>query len=345
MNNITVTPKSQDAGFDHYRGLTYSQRKHVQKYDKFEYHKLLNLPLVSTSISPREIKQGIEEVHFYRNSLKIKHPKMLSQAKQKTVPNRSDTTITGFSFGSRNRLRHIAANSSDSLISQYCLTYHNDFPTDGKECKRHLRAFLQFLRRNFPEMYYLWIMEFQKRGAPHFHLFFNVKPDKHIWDKITSAWIRISGGSKDAEWWHGSERGENWLDWDMGTASYLTKYLDKAAQKVVPAGYHNFGRFWGHSREIVPVPLVMPAADLENISTVNKETGEIYGGKRTVLRWLGKYAEKSTNGYSRFRSRVAKYSYTVWGGTNIYTKIEDYFYKLEFQRKTNGFLTFCEETR
>jgi len=289
--------------------------------------------LVSTPISQRTPLEP--EFHYYRTSCATKHYN--SGNTDSTPPNRAATKIQGFSNKSKSRLRKLAVNSTEPLISQLALTYHEEWPTDGRECKKHLNAFLQYLRRNYPDVYYLWILEFQTRNAPHYHLFLTIEPDQEIWKNLAAAWVRITGGTAEAEWWHGPERGENWISWDMGTAAYLAKYLDKESQKMIPEGYENFGRFWGNSRQLKPVPLAVPLETLDDLSVVDKGTGEIYGGKETVLRWLGRAADKQTNGYSRFRKRANHSSYTFLDGMKFYKQIENYFSRLNDQEETHRF--------
>lgn len=84
--------------------------------------------------------------------------------------------MNGFSDKSRARLRHVAENSALPLISQFSLTYHHEFPDYGRTCKAHLNAFLTFLRRIIPGIGNLWLAEFQRRNAPHFHLFLTIPP-------------------------------------------------------------------------------------------------------------------------------------------------------------------------
>jgi hypothetical protein len=169
-----------------------------------------------------------------------------------------------------------------------------------------------------------------------------IEPDQEIWKNLAAAWVRITGGTAEAEWWHGPERGENWISWDMGMATYLAKYLDKESQKVIPEGYENFGRFWGNSRQLKPVPLVTTLESLNDLSVVDKSTGEIYGGQETVLRWLGRAAEKRTNGYSRFRKRANHSSYYFLGGMKFYRQIEDYFSDLNATPQKRGFLQWSK---
>lgn len=287
--------------------------------------------LVTTSISQQPPLDP--EFHFYRRSVGTKHYN--SGNSDITPPNRTALKLESFSNKSKSRLRFLAANATIPLISQLALTYHESWPTNGRECKKHLNAFLQYLRYNFPDIHYLWIMEFQTRNAPHFHLFLTVEPDNDTWKKLAAAWVRITGGTMEAEWWHGPKRGKNWISWDMGTAGYLAKYLDKDSQKVVPDGYYNFGRFWGNSRDLKPAPLAMPLETLDDLSVVDEETGEFYGGKTTVLRWLGRLAEKQTHGYSRFRHRSHSGSYRILDGMKGYIQIENYFSQLNERKNSH----------
>lgn len=88
-----------------------------------------------------------------------------------------------------------------------------------------------------------------KRDAPHFHVFLTVPPGNDSWEKLAESWVRITDpDNADQLWWHGPKRGDNWIPWEMATANYLTKYIDKDSQKHVPPGFSNFGRFWETQR-------------------------------------------------------------------------------------------------
>ena len=77
--------------------------------------------------------------------------------------------ISKFSPASRRRLLFTARNSP-SLRVLVTLTYPEKYPLDGAVCKEHLRQMIQWCKRQGAECG-IWILEFQKRGAPHFHLF------------------------------------------------------------------------------------------------------------------------------------------------------------------------------
>jgi hypothetical protein len=182
-------------------------------------------------------------------------------------------------------LRFRALNAFPALVSQFGLTYHENWPSDGRVCKAHLNAWLTALRRILPGGGYLWLLEFQQRNAPHYHVFLTVPPDESIRLQLAEAWCRItSPGDPDALCFHQNQR--NWVDWDMRSGSYLCKYLDKEAQKCVPADYVQFGRFWGNSRglEADPVPILL--GDLDQSALVDQQTGEVSGGSAAYIRWL-----------------------------------------------------------
>jgi hypothetical protein len=212
------------------------------------------------------------------------------------------TNITGFSDNSRRRLRFVAVNAFPALNSQFLLTYHNKFPLDGKESKKHLNAFLVGFRRAFPGAPYLWILEFQGRGAAHYHLFTNVPTTEENRLRLASIWCKIVD-SDDVDLLNFHSRPQNFISWDMGTGSYVAKYLEKERQKDVPENYKNVGRFWGASRGLVPLPVKVGYEEFsEKYSYIEPQTGEIVDGLITAQRWLGKWYE-STYSKRTFQER------------------------------------------
>lgn len=81
--------------------------------------------------------------------------------------------IGGFSRKSRNRLMkkmaRLAFPKKGAKPKLITLTYPKYYP-DTKTAKKHLRAFLERLRRMCPKSSAMVRLEYQKRGAPHFHL-------------------------------------------------------------------------------------------------------------------------------------------------------------------------------
>lgn len=144
------------------------------------------------------------------------------------------------------------------------LTY-SDVPMDGRRCRGHLRAFRQAWQRQWGVPVGAWKLEFQKRGAAHWHLVlwvnYGLGSDEHsrpiplagdrwgrlyTWDQahdwLLSTWQRIAGPQHEIvhwSWWRGSIDRFPWY-----FAGYSTK-KSKEYQNVAPEGSSGWGRRWG----------------------------------------------------------------------------------------------------
>lgn len=130
------------------------------------------------------------------------------------------------------------------------LTYPNGYPSDGRQVKEHLRQMLQSMARHcqlkgYDMVFYsaFWFLEFQSRGAPHFHLLLT-HPLLASW--CANRWYEIVG-SDDVRHLQAGTRIESLKKGRDGAVAYARKYAAKSAQKEVPADYLNVGRFWGIS--------------------------------------------------------------------------------------------------
>ena len=154
-----------------------------------------------------------------------------------------------FSKRSRLRLAFVAANVKPGLFkSMITLTYPSDFPAHGTRCKAHLAALLQWLRDNELARHYLWFLEFQARGAPHFHIMVDGRASAKRRSMLSAQWYRVVGSEDQRH----LRAGTNWRnardDEPVGLQKYAVKYAQKAQQKNVPEGFQDCGRFWGTSR-------------------------------------------------------------------------------------------------
>ena len=265
--------------------------------------------LVYTRISQRK---DIESILLYPASVKVLRPNS-GFGKNNIPPQR--TEITGFSESSRRRLSFLANNPSVPLISQFGLSYHKNTP-DGRTAKQHINSWLTRIRTRFPEIHYLWIAEFQSRGTIHFHVFLNLPHDlPGLRNILATTWHKIAEPDSP-EHLEVHKHKKNFIKWEMKSSGYLTKYLDKAAQKCIPEGFMGMGRFWGNSRDLLAIPETITPADLAHLvpETINAETGETTGGDAfsTVIRTLGKLHEKQIKRWQQrtnkklWKSRVRK---------------------------------------
>jgi len=156
------------------------------------------------------------------------------------------TAIKEFSLGTGVRMARYLRESTSDYRYMHTLTYPSEYETDGRIVKQHLRRYCQELsreakRRGDTKHSTFWFLEFQNRGAPHFHLFtttfFSYKRCAIIWYSIVN--------SGDENHLKAGVRVESLKKGKKGMISYARKYARKQEQKKVPENYSNVGRFWG----------------------------------------------------------------------------------------------------
>jgi hypothetical protein len=190
----------------------------------------------------RSIEECSLTVKVYPRDVKIQFSPRNLPKFSRGAPKRS--RIVNFSKPSAKRLKFVIRNSEDIWKVFITLTYPENFPCDGKKTKAHLNAFLQFLRRK--QIKYTWVLEFQSRGAPHYHI---IASDFIPKDELSDRWYSIvnSGDEKHLKAGTGIESIKS-----MGHLyGYLSNYIRKLEQKTPPEGFENVGRFWGASRNLL----------------------------------------------------------------------------------------------
>lgn len=119
------------------------------------------------------------------------------------------------------------------------LTYPAQFPTDGKVVKYHLVLLKKWLQYTYG-VSAAWFLEFQERGAPHYHLIADKAIDKAA---LSQRWYEIVGSGDEKHLRAGTQVAV--IRKPHAIAAYVAKYAAKGEQKQVPADYQNVGRFWG----------------------------------------------------------------------------------------------------
>ena len=119
------------------------------------------------------------------------------------------------------------------------LTYPKEYSGNWKDWKRDLDVFLKRVERKLKKCACVWRLEFQKRGAPHFHiLVFNASYLDKDW--VARAWYAIvnSGDVKHLKAGTQCVRAKS----DRQTCAYIAKYV----AKVDSVGDdRQSGRIWG----------------------------------------------------------------------------------------------------
>lgn len=160
---------------------------------------------------------------------------------------RERSEIVRFSASASSRMGRYLRESVADYKYMHTLTYPSTYSNDGAVVKEHLRRYLQELTRisirngRKRECSHFWFLEFQSRGAPHFHIFttdfYSFRRCAYLWYTIVS-----SGDEKHLK---AGIRVEKLRKGRKGAISYARKYATKQAQKIVPPEYVSVGRFWG----------------------------------------------------------------------------------------------------
>lgn len=139
-----------------------------------------------------------------------------------------------FSGKSKTRLRRFLQNTPHQYRVMITLTYGMEYPASGCVAKSHLKRFRQLLLNHklVPESV-CWFLEFQNRGAPHFHL---LSTDFIPFMAVAWLWHWSSGAPLDTA---------TNVKRMTRPVRYAVKYAKKATQKDVPEQFQDVGRFWG----------------------------------------------------------------------------------------------------
>ncbi len=154
-------------------------------------------------------------------------------------------------------------------------------PPSGKVCKVHLRAFRERLTRylklsGVSKWGALWFLEFQRRGAPHFHLLlfgfgFSLVELSDFKAWLSTAWAEIVRHPDSDEYAKHLKAGTR-AEWCKAEHfGYALKYAAKLEQKLVPVEFSDIGRFWGCWNSPLQAPALrawyVSAADLREVGT------------------------------------------------------------------------------
>ena len=185
--------------------------------------------------------------------------------------------VRGFSRESRKRLIDLIHQVDRSALRPplfVTLTYPGEWPSDWQEYKRDLHNWLRRLARRYPAASVIWRLEFQKRGAAHYHvLVFGVTDLPKDW--LSASWYEVVA-SGDVRHLAAGTQVATVHTW-RGASFYCAKYLGKLCE----FGTVDTGRCWG-VRGDLPVELVEVALSWREFHQVRRVFRHWY--ERTVGR-------------------------------------------------------------
>jgi hypothetical protein len=167
--------------------------------------------------------------------------------------------ITGFSADSRERLlrRAVSLSWEEAVgaggIGMVTFTYPDVFPTDGRVAKAQLKCMYERWRTRYSKPKGMWKMEFQRRGAPHFHCFVGLpRPEDELGGWLLRQWYEVVGSGDEHHLFHGVDI-SRWRWGSLGESrarvgEYFARHGAKGWQSYqnrVPDGYVSPGQFWG----------------------------------------------------------------------------------------------------
>lgn len=165
--------------------------------------------------------------------------------------------IRVFSRASRRRLmRFMARLKTRKIRATFITLTFSGWPTN-EEAKNALKRFTMRLRRAFPQCSGVWRMEFQERGAIHFHLLLFKLPfwKQEVLQRVWEACTREVRSIVDIRLVHGAR----------SIMSYIAKYIAKPDERteitsLEDGSYQHgsagglSGRFWGWiNKELLPL--------------------------------------------------------------------------------------------
>jgi hypothetical protein len=182
--------------------------------------------------------------------------------------------ITDFSAKSARRFRDFLMSFRRDACSHFItLTYPAEFPApdDHEVYKGHLDAISKRIARRWPQLSSVWRLEFQQRGAAHYHLLAFGLPAESLTEFqfwISRAWFEVVG-SGDARHFRAGTNVKKVEGDFRKTAFYLSSYVSKKEQ-VMPGNFT--GRYWGKlNGSALPVsPLVVDALSRNQAIAANR---------------------------------------------------------------------------
>lgn len=225
--------------------------------------------------------------------------------------------VKEFSRRSRNQMIEKMQLCSVEWKSMITLTYPQEYPMSGRESKVHLNRLLQVLRRRNKNTYF-WFLEFQLRGAAHYHIFVDFHPtDDEIWT-LRRAWTsdfsqakycpltkdfkpRYDDITMVTSCYLEAQKSTEYGFWEPirtsdGAKKYVYIYGAKEKQKRVPKSFRDVGRFWGTSRNL-PMHKLREKVDIteEELNNVIFKEDDALRKAFLYPRWIFGVSDKFDN--------------------------------------------------
>lgn len=197
------------------------------------------------------------QIAVYEQGITLSAPQFRRKSGQRD--GRTRGRVQGFSRRSRLRMMRMFGRvqwSRYGQISFVTLTYHHGHRRAEQSPAEHLNNWLTQARQRFPGVQYVWRLEPQQRGAPHYHVML-LFPKSHTppaLDALTAwaseSWHRIADPNSEAHAKHGVDVQQ--VDSFRRAFAYLSKYVAKEESR---ADQNLPGRRWATSTRLPQRPV------------------------------------------------------------------------------------------
>jgi hypothetical protein len=208
-------------------------------------------PLSPINIYNLHIKHRLDSIITYNPQGQLITLKTAFTNRVSNVKEHKRKSVKGFSARSRKRMMiFLSRTHADKLPLFITLTYPAEFPP-ALDTKRHLKAFIKRLKRRYPELGYIWKLEKQKRGAPHYHLFTWGIHRNLLLCHISEDWYNIVDSGDPKHLLAGTQVSD--IIHRNGIMKYCSKYLAVELSKEDKNWQYDLeemGRCWGKGGNI-----------------------------------------------------------------------------------------------
>lgn len=245
-----------------------------------------------------EICYPIVKIEVYKGGVKLVRKSELPEVDYHYA---GRSTISELTPKSLARLGWLMANTDQKFVSILTLTYGVDWPSDGREAARQRNSFLTNMRRWYPGLEYVWVLEFQARDAPHYHVFLSAPAEIDAVDRqqVAEGWARLICPTNDTYVsptngkllrkrdavvsTHAHPKAWEKIREKRGAEKYVMAYALKPEQKKKPVRYRNIGRFWGASTGVKDAVRVRHYLDVTGHMEARKYLAQI--GREDLAQW------------------------------------------------------------
>lgn len=224
--------------------------------------------------------------------------------------------ISEFSIKSMKRAKWRIESAFEKEKFQYTFTLTLPFEVhdfiDGVYLKKVFNNFMTVLRQEYGSFPYVWVLEFQRNGNPHYHVACNQEFDYEylslIWGRVNQKLTRFLGEDVYLKHLSAGVYFEK-IRSVSGCSHYFGNYLGKKGQKSVPVHFKNVGRFWCVSSKVEEFKVEIFSGKIKEVSRNLRNCRRLVKS-RGCKSWLGKV----------FGSRSVRGGY-IWSGLKSVEKL------------------------